>query len=82
VAGLRPLESHPGYERFVVQPVIDDRFDWAEATLETPFGLASSAWHREADGIRYEVTVPADAQCEFRVGDVVVLGPGTHTITV
>ncbi|MCX4703292.1 glycoside hydrolase family 78 protein [Streptomyces sp. NBC_01352] len=81
VAGLRPLESHPGYERFVVEPVIDDRLDWARATLETPFGLASSSWRREDGAIRYEVVVPADTECEFRVGEPVVLGPGTHVIT-
>ncbi|MFD3308621.1 family 78 glycoside hydrolase catalytic domain [Streptomyces sp. NPDC058656] len=83
VAGLRPLESHPGYERFVVEPVIDERLDWAEATLETPFGLVSSSWRRGGDRVRvrYEVVVPPDTQCELRVGEQpVVLGPGTHVI--
>ena len=47
VAGLQPLEAHPAYERFVVAPMIDERFDWAEATIDTPYGLASSSWHRE-----------------------------------
>lgn len=80
VADLRPLESHPGYERSV-EPVIDDRLDWARATLETPFGLASSSWRREAGAIRYEVVVPADTECESRVSEPVVLGSGTYVIT-
>jgi alpha-L-rhamnosidase len=69
VAGIRNLDSHPGYRRFRVQPVLDPRLDWARATHESPYGLIESSWRREGQHILLNVTVPPGSLAEVVLPD-------------
>ena len=76
VAGLRPCDGadlapgNVGYRRFTVAPQPGGGLTRAEATLETPYGLAASAWRIDEDG-RFEltVTVPPGTSAEVRMPD-------------
>lgn len=50
VAGLAPDPAHPGYKHFFIKPLPLRQLDSAKAKLQTPYGLASSAWQRKPDG--------------------------------
>ena len=54
VAGLAPLEA--GYRRILVAPQPGGGLTWAEASLETPHGLAAVRWDLEGGDLRVEVT--------------------------
>ena len=56
VAGIAELA--PGYKKILLRPVPDERLTHASASLETPYGLVSSAWKRSGKSFRWTVVVP------------------------
>jgi hypothetical protein len=83
VAGLAP--AAPGYRVLEISPLPLDGFDYANAQHETPYGLASSGWHREGASIVVDVTVPANSSARVILpgsADVIEVGSGTYTWTV
>jgi alpha-L-rhamnosidase len=70
VAGLAPDPEHPGYKHFFVRPLPNRQLDWARAELQTPYGLAFSAWARREGKITMDVVVPPNttATIEFPNG--------------
>ena len=58
--GIQP--AAPGFARIRVAPVPDPRLKSLSAVLDTVQGRIRSAWKYTADGIRYEIDVPADAE--------------------
>jgi alpha-L-rhamnosidase len=59
VAGLKA--TSPGYETFVVEPYFDDRVPDASVRLDTPFGVISAGWRRQANDVVVEVSVQGEA---------------------
>ena len=59
-AGIRPVESAPGYEKAEIAPHPDKRLGWLEATLETEKGKIFSGWYYEPEGLRYEIHTPVE----------------------
>ncbi|MFJ3034959.1 family 78 glycoside hydrolase catalytic domain [Curtobacterium pusillum] len=79
LAGLKP--GAPGYREVVFEPVIAPQLDHVRATVDTPFGPASSGWRRSGDHVEIEVTVPPGAVGDVRLpGGRTTVGSGTHTI--
>lgn len=77
VAGLSPLS--PGYRRIRVAPYIGGGLKFAKASIETPFGRASSAWRFDGDHVALEVCVPPGSTAEVHTPDrIESVGPGTH----
>ena len=79
VCGVRPLE--PGYRRSILEPRPIEGLDWAEAALETPYGLLSCRWERKDGKLRVEVTVPVNTTARLSLpgsGTVKELGSGTY----
>ena len=58
VAGLRPHEDHPGYERFTVAPMPGGGLTSAEAVHDARRGRVRSAWTIADDTFTLEVEVP------------------------
>jgi alpha-L-rhamnosidase len=81
VAGIRGSDDDPGYRRFRVQPVLDARLDWAEATHESPYGLIESSWRKTGLEVELVVTVPAGSSAEIVMpdGKTYEQFPGTTT---
>ncbi|MDQ6418533.1 glycoside hydrolase family 78 protein [Paenibacillus sp. LHD-117] len=68
VAGIQPVESAPGYKKFVVAPQPGGELTWAEGSIETMYGAVRSAWKISGEGrIELEVVVPPNATAEIRL---------------
>ena len=50
IAGIRPDASGPGFKVIRFEPTMTGQLRWAEATLDTPYGLVESGWRNE-DGL-------------------------------
>ena len=58
--GIGVDEDHPGFKHFFLEPQFSTSFSSYKATLNSPYGLISSAWHVENDQVTYDVTVPSN----------------------
>jgi len=67
LAGIRPLEEFPGFERFAMAPQFVEKLHWAEATHHSPYGLIRSAWRRESEVVRWEIHVPPNSQARLEL---------------
>ena len=78
VAGLAPLEA--GYRRILIAPQPGGGLTWAEASLDTPHGLAAVRWDVEGAELRVEVTVPDGTEAVLRLPGVAdeTVAPGIH----
>lgn len=72
IAGLRPLPDAPGWKRFRIAPIPGGGLTHARATLQTPYGLAESAWKIEGARLKLSVRIPANTSAE-------VVLPGAKT---
>lgn len=62
LAGLRP--GGPGYKRVLVRPEIPDGLEWAQASLRTVHGLASSSWRVTGGALSLTVEIPPNTMGE------------------
>ena len=71
-AGIQPCPDAPGYARVRIAPQPTERLDWLQAAIETRHGAVSSGWVRQADGWRFEIETPVEAE--------IVLPDGIHRV--
>jgi alpha-L-rhamnosidase len=62
IAGLKPVATAPGWKQLAIEPTPGGGLTQARATLETPYGLAVSAWRLTDGRLECDVTVPANTQ--------------------
>ncbi|MBL7856745.1 MAG: glycoside hydrolase family 78 protein [Cyclobacteriaceae bacterium] len=67
VAGIDTDESKPGYKAIVIKPHIGGGLTTAQATLETPYGEAKSAWKLSNGKITLEIKVPVNTTAKVFV---------------
>jgi alpha-L-rhamnosidase len=81
IAGIQPLDEHPGYRRFLVRPQPGGGLTWAEAVHDCPYGRIVSSWRLESEVFQMEVTVPPGTSAEVVLPDGTrrVQKPGTAT---
>ncbi|HQK77445.1 MAG TPA: alpha-L-rhamnosidase C-terminal domain-containing protein [Candidatus Hydrogenedentes bacterium] len=61
LAGIRVDEARPGYEHFAIRPYVPEGLlSHVEAEVETIRGTIRSAWRREGDTVRFDISVPAN----------------------
>lgn len=60
-AGIRTIESAPGFEQVLISPMPDARLGWLQAEMNTRNGKISSKWIYTEDVIRYEIQVDMPA---------------------
>jgi len=66
VAGIELDESKPGYKRIVIKPALCTALTWAEAELESMYGLIKSRWKREEAGdVNLAVTIPPNTTAKI-----------------
>ena len=58
LGGIRP--AAPGFTAITVKPYVLGDLDAIDVTMQTPCGLAASKWTRSADGLEWEVRIPAN----------------------
>ena len=59
--GINTVEEKPGFEEVVIAPKPSDKLSYLSAKIETRKGTVSSAWFKEGDSFRYEITTPTKA---------------------
>ena len=76
MAGIKPVEEYPGFERFILAPTPDtrefipeeqERITSVKAEFESVHGLICAEWYYENSKFVYKVTVPegTEAKVEF-----------------
>ncbi|WP_438495751.1 family 78 glycoside hydrolase catalytic domain [Paenibacillus sp. IHBB 3054] len=60
VAGIRAVTEQPGYEHFVIKPLLGGTLTHASATYESPYGKIESSWKKTDEGIDYQFVVPSN----------------------
>ena len=58
VCGINTDENNPGFSHIVFKPITDSRLSYAEASIETKFGVVSSKWERNEDKVIYKFDIP------------------------
>jgi alpha-L-rhamnosidase len=58
LAGLAPEPEAPGYRHILIQPQPGEGLQWAEASQQTPFGMAASKWRIKDGFLHIEALVP------------------------
>ena len=62
VAGIRPDPAHPGYQSFLIQPVVGGDLTFAEGHAESMYGRISSRWELSDAGLEIAVTIPPNSR--------------------
>jgi alpha-L-rhamnosidase len=60
LAGIRPDESAPGYERIVLKPYLPADLPWVKASLKTARGTIVSEWEQADGTATLKFVVPAN----------------------
>ena len=59
--GISTVEDKPAFEEIIIAPKPTKRLDHLSARIETRRGTLISAWYREGNSFRYEITTPSPA---------------------
>lgn len=62
LAGIRPDPAQPGYQSFLIKPVIVDDLEFAEGQTESLYGPISSRWERNDAGLELAVSIPPNSR--------------------
>jgi alpha-L-rhamnosidase len=65
LCGIQPDPAMPGYRRFLVQPIFASTTDFAEATVESPYGQIRCRWERHGDTVALIVVVPPGSRAKI-----------------
>jgi alpha-L-rhamnosidase len=61
LAGIRPDDSAPGFEKIIFKPHLPADLPWARATLQTPRGEVVSHWKHDGETATLKLTIPANS---------------------
>jgi alpha-L-rhamnosidase len=61
LAGIRPDESAPGFERIIFKPHLPPDLPWAKASIKSARGAIVSAWEHDGGTAILTVSVPANS---------------------
>ncbi|MBQ7906781.1 MAG: family 78 glycoside hydrolase catalytic domain [Clostridia bacterium] len=70
--GINTVEDKPGFEEIVIAPKPSAKLSYLSAKIETRRGTVSSAWFKEGDGFRYEITTPTKT--------TIIIGDKTYVV--
>jgi len=65
LAGIRSVTEYPGFKKTVIKPMPADGLEWAQARLETSYGLLSSSWKISNGEFNLDVTIPPNTFAEI-----------------
>ena len=69
LAGIAPDEAEPGYALVQFRPQPGGGIDWAEGSVETPFGTAAITWREAGDALSIRLGIPPGAQGRLTLPD-------------
>lgn len=68
VAGLRYNPTGRKGRSVLIKPSFIEKLDFANASFDSPYGVISVEWKRNADGITVTVHKPKEVECNFDFG--------------
>ena len=63
--GIQRDENRPGYKHILMQPKIDDTFNFVKGGFRSVYGDIASAWEIKPSGTEIEFTIPANTTATF-----------------
>ena len=67
LAGIRPLQTYPGFKRFLLKPCLTCGLKHTGARLASPYGPLCFYWEYTAQDVRLAVSVPENTSAELRL---------------
>jgi alpha-L-rhamnosidase len=67
IAGIRPDPDHPGYQKFLIHPVIPGDLTHARASTESPYGTIVSEWTRADGRLKLNFEIPPNTSATLRI---------------
>jgi alpha-L-rhamnosidase len=67
VAGIELDRELPGFQRFVLRPIIGPGLDFARASYQTLHGEIRSEWKRRGDQLTWRIRVPANTSARVHI---------------
>jgi alpha-L-rhamnosidase len=59
LGGIRPDPDHPGFKKFIINPILPDGLTEVNCSYDSPYGEIVSNWRiRGDDKIEYEIKIP------------------------
>lgn len=69
ICGIAPDENKPGFEHFYISPQIGS-FEYAEAKINSNYGLISSRWEKKKDGVvSLKFIIPVNTSATVQLSD-------------
>lgn len=78
LGGINIDPEGPGFKRIIIRPQPADGLEFARADYPSPYGRIRSAWRREGDALRLDITIPANTTARVCVP---TLGRANATVT-
>lgn len=78
IAGITPIA--PGFARFAIKPTRFVSIGSIDVTYDSPYGKIGVKYTKKDGKYFYEITIPANTECEFTPigGETVTLGSGMY----
>jgi len=67
LAGIRPDPAHPGFQKFLIKPLVIGDLTFAQASTQSPYGEILSRWDRSGDQVKLKVTIPPNSSATVYV---------------
>ncbi len=68
ILGIRQPEGNAGFNELLIAPVTPRSLPFAKGSRLVGGDKVAVAWEREADTVRFDITVPTGRRCTFRYG--------------
>lgn len=70
VAGVKRTDDGAGYKNIIIEPYPDKRLCFAEAKINTKYGLISSSWYFcNDDSIKFKIEIPQGVSATIKLPD-------------
>ena len=67
LAGIKSNSQQVGFKKIIMEPCFPENLDWVDASTETLYGKVASHWQKTAEGLKWEVEIPANTTALIRI---------------
>ena len=67
LAGIKSDSQQVGFKRIIMEPCFPENLDWVNASTETLYGTVASNWKKTAEGLNWQVEIPANTTALIRI---------------
>ncbi|MDX2304317.1 MAG: family 78 glycoside hydrolase catalytic domain [Microscillaceae bacterium] len=65
ITGIQADAQNPGYQQFIIKPILGGGLNDAQATLKTYYGTIRSAWKKEGKTLTQEIGIPVNSRADI-----------------